>query len=89
MKKTLMQILRPIGTEQTPIERFSFRVQDGVQIYEHESVSHYAAARPSGGDPRPRLVVAEPSTTPARFISKARSEIKGLTALLRTAKATR
>lgn len=88
------QLLKPIHTGYIPAERFSLRVQDGVEIYEHEAL--YTRRISKGIDSgtgrdnssvqggAPRLVVDESRTGVETLISKARSEISGLTGLLRS-----
>ena len=88
--RTSKQLLKPIQTGYVPTERFSLRIQDGVEIYEHEAVKTCAVAKgtcptasssaPAGG---PRLVIDENRAAAETFISKARSEISELTSLLR------
>jgi hypothetical protein len=89
---TLIQILKPVQIAETAAERFSFRVQDGVEIYEHES--RQACTVPvttgtRGGIPTPRLIVAELARVGIPFLTRTRSEIAGLNALLRTAMGVR
>ena len=91
----LKRILKPILNEFSPTERFSFRVQNGVEIYEHESVRRYRMAQPmfaslpTQATRNPRLVVDEIDCAEGRFLAKTRSEISGLTAILKAVMAAR
>ena len=69
-------------------ERFSRRTKDGVEIVEHE---RHQVIRVNGGRyetlpaeprPEPRLVISETPSAAGLFVSKARSEIAGLDAVL-------
>lgn len=83
---SLKQILQPIHTGNEPIERFSFRVKDGVEIYEHEALRSLVAVGPAIRSAAlvPKLVIAEAAVSGEQFIAKTRSEIEGLSSLLRT-----
>jgi hypothetical protein len=90
--KTLKGMLKPLLNDPTPTERVSLRVQDGVEIYEHESRRTYKVSAETGvTEVRtiPRLIVAEPVRYGNRLIAKTRSEIAGLTALLKAVTAAR
>jgi hypothetical protein len=89
---TLKRMLKPLLNDLAPTERFSLRVKDGVEIYEHESRRTYKISATTGvteARTAPRLIVAEPVRYGNRLIAKTRSEIAGLTALLKAVTATR
>ncbi len=68
------------------VERFSHRIQNGVEIFERE-VHKLAAAESAeniAATVAPRLIVNDAVSTVTRsFVSKTRSEIAGLNAFLR------
>jgi hypothetical protein len=84
--KILKRIMKPIQTVNAPSERFSFRVQDGVEIYEHEALFTCEIPKSAAS---PRLIIAEPDRAQSSVILKARDEISGLTAFLRSLTAAR
>lgn len=88
--KTLKKMLKPIQNGYAPTERFSLRVQNGVEIYEHEALHTCKIPKEAGSLSRaPRLVIAKPGHTQSSVIIKTRDEITGLTALLRILTAAR
>lgn len=84
--RTSRQMLKAINGGSEPKERFSLRVQDGVEIYEHESVEVCRIPKRSGDaisrEGGPRLVVAESDRSRAPILTKSRSEVNGLSTLL-------
>ena len=84
--RTSMQMLKAISGGSDPKERFSLRVQDGVEIYEHESVEVCRKPKRAGGpvskEGGPRLVVAEAGCSAEPILTKSRSEVIGLSKLL-------
>jgi hypothetical protein len=70
-----------------PVERFSRRLENGVEIIEHETVAtikmhgdRYETVSPRRS---PRLVVEDAVSATRNIISKTRSEIAGLDNILR------
>jgi len=67
------------------VERCSHRIQNGVEIFERE-IHKIAAAEPAenaAAAAQPRLIISDAvSTATKAVISKTRSEIAGLNALL-------
>ena len=84
--RTSRQMLKPISGGSEPKERFSLRVQNGIEIYEHESVAVCRIPKPSGSpvsnEGGPRLVVAESGCSREPILTKSRSEVTGLSTLL-------
>ena len=82
----LKQMLKPVETRYTPAERFTLRVEDGVEIFEHEAVYMQRIPKPDGTPFRekvsPRLTVIESGQETGQVLTKTRSEISGLQALL-------
>ncbi|MGD9560682.1 MAG: hypothetical protein AB7F88_01370 [Pyrinomonadaceae bacterium] len=90
--KTFTKMLKPLFTDIAPTERFSLRFQDGVEIYEHESVRTYSPAQPDAAacDSVPRLVVTEMiGIEESGLIARTRSEVVGLVAILSAVTAAR
>ncbi len=83
-------MLKPIGTADTAAERFSFLVQEGVEIFEHELIR---SLRPEGSgatfQPRAtatRLIVEETGENePNLLFAKKPSDICELIQFLKTA----
>jgi hypothetical protein len=89
-----MRTLEKMRNRSLPLERFSRRTKDGVEILEHEShqvikvkgdryetVSDEKIEQPRSA---PRLVISEAPAAAKLFISKTRSDITGLNAFLRS-----
>jgi len=89
-------LLKPIETAKTPARRYSLRIEDGIEIYEHEAMhtctvpvtmaslgGFFERTLASRG---PRLIVDETCAYRETFISKARSEISELANLLNSIK---
>ena len=77
MMTTLERILKPIKAADAAKEHFTFRVQDGVEIYESEYVRATKISRASNAVSLPRLVVEEEGeAAPALLFTKKRSELR-------------
>ena len=70
-----------------PVERFSRRIENGVEIVEHETVTtikvndgRYETVPIRRG---PRLVIGDAVTATKNIVAKTRSEISGLDSILR------
>lgn len=83
--KSTQRVLNPIQTANSPIERFSFRIQDDVEIYEHEVQQTFDLPKQrSAVELGPRLIVAELARAGVPMLTKTRAEVGGLNSLLRT-----
>lgn len=84
--KKLKQMLKPIETRYAPAERFTLRVEEEVEIYEHEAIYVERIPKPSGSPlsalSAPRLTVTEDAHEAEPVLVKTRSEISGLKSLL-------
>ena len=67
-------------------ERFSRRLQNGVEILEHEThrTITFDEGRYESRNSQPRLVIGDALTATRTFIAKTRSDIRGLNSLLRS-----
>ncbi|MCC6328663.1 MAG: hypothetical protein IT174_09110 [Acidobacteria bacterium] len=79
--KTLKHMLKPIKTADAAEEHFSFRVQDGVEIYEREMVRATRISQLARAEAvrNPRLVVEEECDTGQKLLlTKKRADLKEL-----------
>ncbi len=93
--KSLIKMLKPIGSSDAlTAERFSFRIEGGVEIFEHEYVRNLRAPenprQVADPGPMPRLIVQEAGENGSSpMFSKKGTEIFELMQLLRTAVVSR
>lgn len=76
--KSTNHTLEPLQTGR-PAERISLRVEDGVEIYEHDTVTVCRIPKPVS---EPILVVDESIQAGEVVFTKRRSEIAGLSMIL-------
>lgn len=84
--KTFKRILKPIVKDMAPAERFSLRIQDGVEIYEREVVHTYRIDEhtdgPMAASRCPQLIIVESDQAENGLLAKTRSEVAGLHSFL-------